>query len=328
MNSNRNQAAYNQYEENDNHIEDDNNNEEDAQEDYDPNQGILGDEQEEDEDLNNQYNNSHNQHHNAHYQENVHNNESYRSEEAHVNPQQLSSIKEVIGKLKYTEARINNLKNDIQIKGTKVENKQKEVKDFSETLLAQIRQNPISRKPGLENDINHGVETAMVEAGATIQRLKIENGELKDIIKTKNQYIENIQENYRNMKKAFELKAKEVESLKALLEEKDHQLEQFKRKADNDYKVNAMRENIRAAKKEQGNNQRKEENYVDGIKDDYDFWKTANDTNDQEAERVKINNKNKLENMFQGNNKLFIQEKAPIKDINFDNLKLSPQQNH
>jgi len=103
MNSNRNQAAYNQYEENDNHIEDDNNNEEDAQEDYDPNQGILGDEQEEDEDLNNQYNNSHNQHHNAHYQENVHNNESYRSEEAHVNPQQLSSIKEVIGKLKYTE---------------------------------------------------------------------------------------------------------------------------------------------------------------------------------------------------------------------------------
>jgi len=41
----------------------------------------------------------------------------------------------------------------------------------------------------------------------------------------------NIQENYRNMKKAFELKAKEVESLKALLEEKDHQLEQFKRKA-------------------------------------------------------------------------------------------------
>ena len=43
------------------------------------------------------------------------------------------------------------MKNDIQVKGTKVENKQREVKDFSETLLAQIRQNPISRKPGLDN---------------------------------------------------------------------------------------------------------------------------------------------------------------------------------
>jgi len=42
------------------------------------------------------------------------------------------------------------LKNDLQVKNVRVENKQKEVKDFSQTLLEQIRQNPISRKPGLE----------------------------------------------------------------------------------------------------------------------------------------------------------------------------------
>ena len=48
------------------------------------------------------------------------------------------------------QARINSLKSDLQVKNVRVENKQKEVKDFSQTLLEQIRQNPISRKPGLE----------------------------------------------------------------------------------------------------------------------------------------------------------------------------------
>jgi len=298
---------------------------------YDPNQEAMNNQQygqygEEDEQQYNGQNQYQYQQQNRGYG-NQYNNQQYRPESNRsndqVDPQQLTSIKDLVGKLNSTEARINSLKADLQTKNVRVENKQKEVKDFSQTLLEQIRQNPISRKPGLEQDIHQGVEIAMVEAGATIQRLKMENNELKEVIKTKNKYIETIQENYRNMKKAYEDKCKELDASKNTLDYRNVEVDQMKRKIDNEVKVHALRENIRVARTEGQQAPKKMEAYVDGIQDDYDFWKTSNDQ-PAEPEYKEVKAQQKLDNMFQGQNKLFIQDNNK-NDINFDSLKFAAQ---
>jgi len=304
--------------------------------DYDPNQEAMNNQQygqygEEDEQQytdQNQRNQKQYAQQNRGYGNQYNNHQQYRPESNRsndqVDPQQLTSIKDLVGKLNSTEARINSLKSELQTKNVRVENKQKEVKDFSQTLLEQIRQNPISRKPGLEQDIHQGVEIAMVEAGATIQRLKMENNELKEVIKTKNKYIETIQENYRNMKKAYEDKCRELDASRNTLDYKNVEVDQMKRKIDNEVKVNALRENIRVARTEgQQAPKKMEAAYVDGIQDDYDFWKTSNDQ-PAEPEYKEAKTNAKLDNMFQGQNKLFIQDNNK-NDINFDSLKFSSQ---
>jgi len=68
----------------------------------------------------------------------------------------------------------------------------KKVKAKTEELIDFIKDHRLSQEPDLDEAVHKGVEKRLLESAADIARLKRENQELKNLLKNKNRYIEEL----------------------------------------------------------------------------------------------------------------------------------------